>query len=235
MIDGLTCDATHKAGCAKPAGDHLARIQPRRRRRQPVRDHGRPGDRHDLHRQPLGRRRTRHRLGHQRRHLQRPNHQRLRPDPRHRTRRIRRHRHHPRPHHQPDLRHQHRRHQRHHHQRQHLQRHHPQRLPQHPNPSHRRRLPKLHQPRPPDQHRLRRRQRRHLGHAAHPLTHTSSRRGGRRSHGPTRLWSPATRQPRLGRTSARSTLGRTCRGGCRSRWHNSAGLATEGVATRLRR
>ena len=57
----------------------------------------------------------------------------------------------------------------------------------------------------PSPNRLRRRQRRHLGHATHPLTRTSSPSGGGSSQRPTRLWSPATRQPRLGRTSARST------------------------------
>ena len=69
--DRLRPDPSHRHGRART-----------RRRLQPLRDRGRPGHRHDLHREHRRRRAPRHRVGHQRRHLQRPRHQRLRPDPR---------------------------------------------------------------------------------------------------------------------------------------------------------
>jgi DNA-binding beta-propeller fold protein YncE len=65
----------------QPAGADLGRIRSGLRGSQPIRNRGRPGDRHGLHRQHLQRRRTRHRLSHQRRHLQQPQRERLRPDP----------------------------------------------------------------------------------------------------------------------------------------------------------
>ena len=156
VIDGPTCDAADTAGCGNPPETDLGRIRSGVRRRQPVRNRGRPGDRHDLHRQHLQRRRTRHRVGHQRRHLQRPQRERLRPDPRHRAGRIRCQRHRRRSDQQPRLRHQHRGHQRHHDQRPHLQRHQDERLPDHPEPTDRRRLPRRDQRRPRSPYRIRR-------------------------------------------------------------------------------
>ena len=122
VINGATCDAAeHDRLRPDPSHRHDRHHPPGRI--QPLGNRGRPSHRHDLHREHRRRRDGRHRVGHQRRDLQRPEHQRLRPDPRHRPRRLWHLRHRGRPGDQPGLRTEHRGHQRHHDQRQHLQRH----------------------------------------------------------------------------------------------------------------
>ena len=85
--DRLRPDPSHRHARLQPPG-----------RIQPLGNRGRPSHEHHLHREHRRRRAPRHRLGDQRRDLQRPEHQRLRPDPSHRPSRLRRKRHRHRPH-----------------------------------------------------------------------------------------------------------------------------------------